>query len=118
MQDQDQSRLSQFRRWATDKVKGLTPRSRDQIARRATSAPSSPTGNRVERLTSISLDNASPGMTKIGEEGIQMPSQLHSMNQNTQVPRIVVNSEFDCFAPRTRAGINYLSRVPLRILVF
>ena len=116
MQEQDQSRLSQFRRWATDKVKGLTPRSRDQTTRRATSAPSSPTSNRVERLRSTSLDNASPGMTESGEEGVQVPPELHSMNQDTQVPRIVVNSEFDCSAPRTRAGTNYLSRVPLRVL--
>ena len=45
-----------------------------------------------------------------------MPPELHITNQETQVPRIVVNSEFDCSAARTRSGTNYLSRVPLRVL--
>ena len=103
MQDPDQSRFSQFRRWATDKVKGLTPKTKDQTMRRATSAPSSPSSNRVERLRSTSLDNASPGMTENGEEGIQMPPEPHITNQETQVPRIIVNSEFDCSAATVHA---------------
>ena len=130
MQEQDHSRLSQLRhtgffptvrRWATDKVKGLTPKNKDQTTRGAVSEPSSPTSARTRRLRSTSLDNAAvisnkPEMAANEKEDNQMQSASHQSDQERQLPRIVINSDFDCSAAKTRAGTNYLSRAPLRVL--
>ena len=129
MSDKRPTRLAQFKQWAVERLR-FTPRSGDSKVKRTVSAPSSPQLIRPSRLRSASAEiMATSGndddQTPRGEPGKEeslIQGEASNNNQEKesevleQLPRVVVNSEFDCSNARTRSGLNYLSRQPLRVI--
>ena len=80
---------------------------------RAASAPSSSKLISATRLRSASAENMASGIRNFMANGSD--SQPVS-NSEVNVPRVVINTDFDCSGARTRLGTNYLSRQPLRVI--
>ena len=102
-EDSGQGRFTKLKRWAAGRLR-RTPR--------AASAPSSPKLICATRLRSASAENmASVSRNFMANESNSQPVSSSEIN----VPRVVINTEFDCSGARTRLGTNYLSRQPLRV---
>ena len=96
-EDSGQGHFTQLKRWAAGRLR-RTPR--------AASAPSSPKLVCATRLRSASAENmASVSRNFMANESNSQPVSSSEVN----VPRVVINTEFDCSGARTRLGTNYLS---------